>query len=394
MTALENVELPTDALPVDAVLRRAAASHHRTSIGQQPRSASAGRADKRPGCVYIVVCVCAGRDGGIREEDERGGHKEYASDEKGAGRFAQCEDMEEEGRTSGRDVGEEGKGREGVREDEEGMACVFEIMVEEQGDTKTLFRQFSLNANPFSNQRMGTIRIDIQERPPTDAIHIIKATVHLATCISAVLLNSSPLTDLASIVAEVDANEVFMLHKTNMLEEIGAENELMERSCAGMMDWIGMGGLPDVDEEEEERRKETEAKEEEERLREERKEQELNKVAEETNEQEKRAKEAQPQLRTNTHLTSHSTTVCVAARPPSFLSPSTRPFSTLPSTSSLVQYSSYLSPPAPSQPTPSPHQRWGNEELLMIRSDVQATHNEDNRDELDQYSYSLLGDYE
>ncbi|KAK2959748.1 hypothetical protein BLNAU_5237 [Blattamonas nauphoetae] len=327
MTALENVELPTDALPVDAVLRRAAASvytlfdfptlslshlpHHRTSIGQQPRSASAGRADKRPGCVYIVVCVCAGRDGGIREEDERGGHKEYASDEKGAGRFAQCEDMEEEGRTSGRDVGGGGQGEGGERmhsdwmipvcssvhepwdndhvafcsrEDEEGMACVFEIIVEEQGDTKTLFRQFSLNANPFSNQRMGTIRIDIQERPQFIS----------QTCISAVLLNSSPLTDLASIVAEVDANEVFMLHKTNMLEEIGAENELMERSCAGMMDWIGMGGLPEVDEEEEERRKETEAKEEEERLREERKEQELNKVAEETNEQEKRAKEAQP----------------------------------------------------------------------------------------------------
>ncbi|KAK2939815.1 hypothetical protein BLNAU_25275 [Blattamonas nauphoetae] len=271
MTALENVELPTDALPVDAVLRRAAASHHRTSIGQQPRSASAGRADKRPGCVYIVVCVCAGRDGGIREEDERGGHKEYASDEK------------------------------------------------------------------------ALAVLSLQQTPSTSS----KPQFISQTCISAVLLNSSPLTDLASIVAEVDANEVFMLHKTNMLEEIGAENELMERSCAGMMDWIGMGGLPDVDEEEEERRKETEAKEEEERLREERKEQELNKVAEETNEQEKRAKEAQPQLRTNTHLTSHSTTVCVAARPPSFLSPSTRPFSTLPSTSSLVQYSSYLSPSRP-----------------------------------------------
>ncbi|KAK2949407.1 hypothetical protein BLNAU_15703 [Blattamonas nauphoetae] len=334
MTALENVELPTDALPVDAVLRRAAASvytlfdfptlslfphlpHHRTSIGQQPRSASAGRADKRPGCVYIVVCVCAGRDGGIREEDERGGHKEYASDEKGAGR--------------------------------------------------------------------------LQQTPSTSS----KPQFISQTCISAVLLNSSPLTDLASIVAEVDANEVFMLHKTNMLEEIGAENELMERSCAGMMDWIGMGGLPDVDEEEEERRKETEAKEEEERLREERKEQELNKVAEETNEQEKRAKEAQPQLRTNTHLTSHSTTVCVAARPPSFLSPlHTALLHLTPPHPPSSNTARTCLPPAPSQPTPSLHQRWGNEELLMIRSDVQATHNEDNRDELDQYSYSLLGDYE
>ncbi|KAK2941228.1 hypothetical protein BLNAU_23864 [Blattamonas nauphoetae] len=178
MTALENVELPTDALPVDAVLRRAAASvytlfdfptlslshlpHHRTSIGQQPRSASAGRADKRPGCVYIVECVCAGRDGGIREEDERGGHKEYASDEKGAGR--------------------------------------------------------------------------LQQTPSTSS----KPQFISQTCISAVLLNSSPLTDLASIVAEVDANEVFMLHKTNMLEEIGAENELMERSCRNDgLDWDG-----------------------------------------------------------------------------------------------------------------------------------------------------------
>ncbi|KAK2951125.1 putative ABC transporter H family member 2 [Blattamonas nauphoetae] len=42
-------------------------------------------------------------------------------------------------------------------EDEEGMACGFEIVVEEQGDTKTLFRQFPLSANPYSNLRMGSI---------------------------------------------------------------------------------------------------------------------------------------------------------------------------------------------------------------------------------------------
>ncbi|KAK2945011.1 hypothetical protein BLNAU_20088 [Blattamonas nauphoetae] len=282
MTALENVELPTDALPVDAVLRRAAASHHRTSIGQQPRSASAGRADKRPGCVYIVVCVCAGRDGGIREEDERGGHKEYASDEKGAGRFAQCEDMEEEGRTSGRDVGGGGQGEGGERMHSDWMIPVCSSVHEPWDNDHVAFCSWE--------DEEGMAFLSLQQTPSTSS----KPQFISQTCISAVLLNSSPLTDLASIVAEVDVNEVFMLHKTNMLEEIGAENELMERSCAGMMDWIGMGGLPDVDEEEEERRKETEAKEEEERLREERKEQELNKVAEETNEQEKRAKEAQP----------------------------------------------------------------------------------------------------
>ncbi|KAK2947477.1 hypothetical protein BLNAU_17563 [Blattamonas nauphoetae] len=278
MTALENVELPTDALPVDAVLRRAAASHHRTSIGQQPRSASAGRADKRPGCVYIVVCVCAGRDGGIREEDERGGHKEYASDEK------------------------------------------------------------------------ALAVLSLQQTPSTSS----KPQFISQTCISAVLLNSSPLTDLASIVAEVDANEVFMLHKTNMLEEIGAENELMERSCAGMMDWIGMGGLPDVDEEEEERRKETEAKEEEERLREERKEQELNKVAEETNEQEKRAKEAQPP--TSDEHPSHIPLHYRLCRRPSSIIPLSLHTALLHLTPPHPPSSNTARtclPPAPSQPTPS-----------------------------------------
>ncbi|KAK2943563.1 hypothetical protein BLNAU_21525 [Blattamonas nauphoetae] len=428
MTALENVEQPTDALPVDAVLRRAAASVYTLfdfptlSLFHTFRTIARALANS-PGLLlldeptsdlvaytswYVFVRdVMVASEKRMKEEDIR---NTLLMKKALAGLHSVKTWKKKDGQAGGM-LGEEGKGREErmhsdwmipvcssvhepwdndhvafcSREDEEGMACVFEIIVEEQGDTKTLFRQFSLNANPFSNQRMGTIRIDIQERPQFIS----------QTCISAVLLNSSPLTDLASIVAEVDANEVFMLHKTNMLEEIGAENELMERSCAGMMDWIGMGGLPEVDEEEEERRKETEAKEEEERLREERKEQELNKVAEETNEQEKRAKEAQPQLRTNTHLTSHSTTVCVAARPPSFLSPlHTALLHLTPPHPPSSNTARTCLPPAPSQPTPSLHQRWGNEELLMIRSDVQATHNEDNRDELDQYSYSLLGDYE
>ncbi|KAK2943518.1 hypothetical protein BLNAU_21587 [Blattamonas nauphoetae] len=337
MTALENVELPTDALPVDAVLRRAAASHHRTSIGQQPRSVSAGRADKRPGCVYIVVCVCdvmVASEKRMKEEDIRNTllmKKALA---------AQCEDMEEEGRTSGRDVGEARR--------EEAYAVI--------DDSSVLFCARTVDNDHVAFCSVGRGRDGVPQ-PPTDAIHIIKATVHLANLHLGCPAQLSPLTDLASIVAEVDANEVFMLHKTNMLEEIGAENELMERSCRndGL---IGMGGLPGWTRKKK-RGGRRQRREEEERLREERKEQELNKVAEETNEQEKRAKEATPNFDEHpSHIPLHYPRTCLL--------------------------------PAPSQLTPLLHQRWGNEELLMIRSDVQATHNEDNRDELDQYSYSLL----
>ncbi|KAK2953637.1 hypothetical protein BLNAU_11358 [Blattamonas nauphoetae] len=222
MTALENVELPTDALPVDAVLRRAAASVYTLTIARALANS--------PGLLLL--------------DEPTSDLVAYTS-----------------WYVFVRDV-----------------MVASEKRMKEEDIRNTLLMKKALAV------------LSLQQTPSTSS----KPQFISQTCISAVLLNSSPLTDLASIVAEVDANEVFMLHKTNMLEEIGAENELMERSCAGMMDWIGMGGLPDVDEEEEERRKETEAKEEEERLREERKEQELNKVAEETNEQEKRAKEAQP----------------------------------------------------------------------------------------------------
>ncbi|KAK2960500.1 hypothetical protein BLNAU_4398 [Blattamonas nauphoetae] len=379
MTALENVELPTDALPVDAVLRRAAASVYTLTIARALANSPGLLLLDEPTSDLVAYTswyvfvrdVMVASEKRMKEEDIR---NTLLMKKALAGLHSVKTWKKKDGQAGGM-LGRRARGGRGAREDEEGMACVFEIIVEEQGDTKTLFRQFSLNANPFSNQRMGTIRIDIQERPQFIS----------QTCISAVLLNSSPLTDLASIVAEVDANEVFMLHKTNMLEEIGAENELMERSCAGMMDWIGMGGLPEVDEEEEERRKETEAKEEEERLREERKEQELNKVAEETNEQEKRAKEAQPP--TSDEHPSHIPLHYRLCRRPSSIIPLSPPHGPsppyplhiLPRPIQLVLVSL---PPHLNQ-LPQLHQRWGNEELLMIRSDVQATHNEDNRDELD-----------